>query len=359
MRESISDLNISPGFSLGQEGKTAFLLFCFESAIVGAKMAERFIPNQISAEDQKFPAHSRIKSSLRRHAVPAASLFLAASAAYVSVYATGEAAGGDVNCDGRVNSIDAQLVLQNDARLVGQLACEDAGDVNGDELISSIDASLILQFDAGLINGFPIGVKPTETNTATRAATRTPTNTSTNTPSETPTQTPTRTPTNTPTQTLTHTPTNTSTPTLTRTPTPTFTRTPTRTPTPTLTPGQTPTVTPILEVCNNGRFLYPVDNQHIPVSVNVRAQLANNQQWDFGCRAPEGSFLDADVILIDPYGNDFTWDLSCGRIVNDPNPNVVQCWRDGVLLIDTPGSQWDMKLDVYGDIVDEIDVKIK
>src|SRR3989344_4043411 len=55
---------------------------------------------------------------------------------------------GDVNCDGRVNVIDAQLVLQKDARLVNRLPCEEAGDVNDDNLLNAIDAALILQKDA-------------------------------------------------------------------------------------------------------------------------------------------------------------------------------------------------------------------
>lgn len=58
---------------------------------------------------------------------------------------------GDANCDGGTNSVDAALVLQLDAGLIGSLACESAADVNGDGSVNSIDATLILQFDAGLI----------------------------------------------------------------------------------------------------------------------------------------------------------------------------------------------------------------
>ena len=169
---------------------------------------------------------------------------------------------GDVNCDGRVNAVDAQLILQKDAGLlVNRLLCEQAGDVNNDELINSIDAALVLQFNAGLINGFPIEDKPTATNTSTKTPTRTPTETPTNTPTDTPTETPTRTstptrtPTNTPTVTPTYTPTRTPTETPTRiptntptdTPTITPTRTPTLTRTPTYTPTETPTETPLTE----------------------------------------------------------------------------------------------------------------
>jgi Dockerin type I domain len=56
-----------------------------------------------------------------------------------------------VNDDGRVNSIDALLVLQFDAELLNNLANAPSGDVNGNGRINAIDASLILQFVAGLL----------------------------------------------------------------------------------------------------------------------------------------------------------------------------------------------------------------
>ena len=170
---------------------------------------------------------------------------------------------GDVNCSGRVNAIDAELVLQKEARLVHSLSCEEAGDVNGDTIINAVDAELILQFEAGLIDKLPAKKEPatlTPTRTATR--TRTPTSPPTRTPTRTPTptasatetrtNTPTKTSTNTPTETSTRTPTNTPTETATstptRTPTATATITPTRTRTPTFTPTRTftpfPTETP-------------------------------------------------------------------------------------------------------------------
>ncbi len=58
---------------------------------------------------------------------------------------------GDVDCDGFVTAIDAALILQLNAGLVGSLPCEDLGDVNSNGTVDSIDASLILQFVAGII----------------------------------------------------------------------------------------------------------------------------------------------------------------------------------------------------------------
>ena len=51
---------------------------------------------------------------------------------------------GDVNCDGRVNAIDAALVLQYHAGLINSLPCLSNGDMNGDGRIDSVDAFLIL-----------------------------------------------------------------------------------------------------------------------------------------------------------------------------------------------------------------------
>ncbi len=65
------------------------------------------------------------------------------------------APGGDVNCDGGVNSIDAALVLQYDAAVIGSLPCQEAADASRDGVINSIDAALILQLEAGLIPSLP------------------------------------------------------------------------------------------------------------------------------------------------------------------------------------------------------------
>ena len=60
---------------------------------------------------------------------------------------------GDVNCDGSVSSIDAALILQLDAGLLGSLPCAQNADLNGDGETNSIDASLVLQRVAGLSIG--------------------------------------------------------------------------------------------------------------------------------------------------------------------------------------------------------------
>ena len=62
---------------------------------------------------------------------------------------------GDVNCNEAVDAIDAALVLQVSAGLVGSLACPENADVSRDGTVNSIDASLILQFVAGLLDSLP------------------------------------------------------------------------------------------------------------------------------------------------------------------------------------------------------------
>ena len=59
---------------------------------------------------------------------------------------------GDANCDGSVNSIDAAIVLQFVAALIGSVPCPDNADADQDGDIDAIDAALILQHEAGLID---------------------------------------------------------------------------------------------------------------------------------------------------------------------------------------------------------------
>ena len=62
---------------------------------------------------------------------------------------------GDANCSGGIDSIDAALVLQLVAGLVGSLSCEENADVNTDGAVNSIDATLILQHIVGLLPTLP------------------------------------------------------------------------------------------------------------------------------------------------------------------------------------------------------------
>lgn len=179
---------------------------------------------------------------------------------------------GDVNCDQRVNDIDAVIAV-----LFGAPDTCPTADVNGDGSvtvadITAVELSMTLPGPTPTPSATPIpsetptitptplpSATPTITLTPTRTLTptitltptRTPTATNTPTPTKTPslTRTPTSTATVTPTPTPSITPRPTNTPTQTRSPTPTqtpsFTATPslTRTPTSTRTPSLAPTVT--------------------------------------------------------------------------------------------------------------------
>ncbi|MCH7580512.1 MAG: hypothetical protein IIB22_09740 [Chloroflexi bacterium] len=68
------------------------------------------------------------------------------------------AAVGDANCDGRIDSVDALLVLQLHAGLINEV-CGDV-DVNGDGTVNSVDALLIIQFRVDIL---PLPLTPTPT----------------------------------------------------------------------------------------------------------------------------------------------------------------------------------------------------
>jgi hypothetical protein len=58
---------------------------------------------------------------------------------------------GDANCDGRVNSIDAFIVLTFVARKDPPPPCLKEADVNSNGVINAVDALLILHIEAGLL----------------------------------------------------------------------------------------------------------------------------------------------------------------------------------------------------------------
>jgi plastocyanin len=64
-------------------------------------------------------------------------------------------AKGDVNNSGAVDAIDAALILQLNAGLIGSVPNPAAADVDQGGAVNSIDAALILQFVAGLLPALP------------------------------------------------------------------------------------------------------------------------------------------------------------------------------------------------------------
>ncbi len=62
---------------------------------------------------------------------------------------------GDADCSGVVTAIDAALILQMTAGLIGSVACPELADASNDGLVNAIDAALILQLTAGLIPNLP------------------------------------------------------------------------------------------------------------------------------------------------------------------------------------------------------------
>jgi hypothetical protein len=65
---------------------------------------------------------------------------------------TRSAAKGDVDCNGRVDAIDAANLLQYIARRTQTLRCLANADVNNDGARNAIDVALVLQYTARLIS---------------------------------------------------------------------------------------------------------------------------------------------------------------------------------------------------------------
>ena len=62
-----------------------------------------------------------------------------------------EELNGDANCNGVVNSIDALWILWDVADISDLIPCPELADADKDGDIDSVDAALVLQFEAGLI----------------------------------------------------------------------------------------------------------------------------------------------------------------------------------------------------------------
>jgi hypothetical protein len=61
-----------------------------------------------------------------------------------------ETVAGDSDCDSFVSSVDAALILQHTAGLIGRLRCTLSADVDRDGFVTAMDAALVLQGAAGL-----------------------------------------------------------------------------------------------------------------------------------------------------------------------------------------------------------------
>ena len=66
---------------------------------------------------------------------------------------------GDTACDGTINAIDAQLVLQLSGDLLAGLPCDSNGDVDGNGVVDVVDAALILVYEVGFIDRFSVFVE--------------------------------------------------------------------------------------------------------------------------------------------------------------------------------------------------------
>ena len=62
---------------------------------------------------------------------------------------------GDVDCSGRADSIDVLLLLQTDSAKIAPPACHASGDVDNDGVVTVIDAAIILQYVAGVLGALP------------------------------------------------------------------------------------------------------------------------------------------------------------------------------------------------------------
>jgi hypothetical protein len=64
---------------------------------------------------------------------------------------------GDADCNATVDSVDALLIRQLDAALIGVLPCPGSADVNDSGAVNGVDAALILRLHAAIIPSFDVG----------------------------------------------------------------------------------------------------------------------------------------------------------------------------------------------------------
>ena len=83
---------------------------------------------------------------MKKRILAAISFVAIFSVVFCNVFATHASnPNGDINGDGKVNSMDALIVLQYSVGLSVDIKDFRAGDVNGDMILNSVDALIILQ----------------------------------------------------------------------------------------------------------------------------------------------------------------------------------------------------------------------
>lgn len=89
---------------------------------------------------------------MKKHVLVAISFVIIFSVVFCNVFATHASnPNGDINSDGKVNSLDALIVLQYSVGLSVDVKDFRAGDINSDMMLNSVDALIILQVSVGLI----------------------------------------------------------------------------------------------------------------------------------------------------------------------------------------------------------------
>lgn len=129
---------------------------------------------------------------------------------------------------------------------------------------------------------------------------------------------------------------------------------PTPLPRPTELPLPPPTQVPPLplEVCNTGGFINPVDGQTVSGRVDVRAQLARNNDFNKGCSTDSApNYVSIKAVVIDNFGRRWPWVLNCGFVYPDVRQEEWQCSRDGVILSSYDHGGNDLELEIDGRVV--------